>query len=266
MGRTALSTEVIKYIKSKWKTLRKRVTRKVKRQKKPTKKSRVIVRKIKRILLKSMIGFVGLTVLMVGVFGFLPVTITSIMLQTHFADYRADQAFIKIEQDWVSQEVISPFLFKAVVAAEDQQFYQHSGLDFKAISSAISDYREGGNLRGASTISQQVAKNLFLSPSRSLLRKGLEAWFTVWIELLWSKERILEVYVNIAEWGDHVFGIEAASQHYFNISADKLNISQCALLASVLPNPHIYSVNNPSSHVRKRQRWILKQMRNLGYY
>lgn len=237
-----------------------------KRVKKRKVKQKKSGKKIRNILLYAGLFFIGTTVLMVGILGLIPVATSSIMLQIHLSDYQNDEGFIRIDQRWVSREEISPYLFNAVIAAEDQQFYNHSGIDFKAISLALSDYREGGSLRGASTISQQVAKNLFLSPSRSLLRKGLEAWFTIWIELLWSKERILEVYVNIAEWGDHIFGIEAASQYYFNISASKLNISQCALLASVLPNPHIYSVNNPSDHVRKRQRWILKQMRNLGYY
>ncbi len=243
-----------------------RVIKWLKFRKKRQKYTRTIVQRVRRFLWQILLSFVAITVLIVAVCGIIPVMTSSIMLQTHIADYRSEQSFTRINQQWVNAEEVSPFLFNAVVAAEDQQFYQHPGLDFNAISDAIKDYRTGGNLRGASTISQQVAKNLFLSPSRSFIRKAFEAWFTLWIELLWSKERILEVYVNIAEWGDHLFGVEAASQYYFHLSASELNISQSALLAAVLPNPHIYHVNNPSDYVRQRQRWILKQMRNLGYY
>ncbi len=238
----------------------------LKSRRKRAKKPRTILQRIRWFLFKGIIAFVGITVLLVALLGVVPISTSAIMLRTHIGDLRADRPFTPINQQWISQDQISPFVFKAVIAAEDQLFYQHSGLDFKAISGALRDYRAGRGLRGASTISQQVAKNLFLSPSRSLIRKAFEAWFTLWIELLWSKERILEVYVNIAEWGDHLYGIEAASQYYFNIPAGQLNISQSALLAAVLPNPHIYRVNNPNDHVRKRQRWILKQMRNLGYY
>ncbi|MDB2705796.1 transglycosylase domain-containing protein, partial [Pseudomonadota bacterium] len=123
----------------------------------------------------------------------------------------------------------------------------------------------GGKLRGASTISQQVSKNLFLSPSRSLWRKGFEVWFTLLIELFWSKERILLTYVNIAEFGDHLFGIQAASKHYFSIPAKKLSPQQAALLAASLPNPKLYKVDKPSEYLLKKQQWVLRQMRNLNY-
>jgi monofunctional biosynthetic peptidoglycan transglycosylase len=125
-------------------------------------------------------------------------------------------------------------------------------------------YSRGGKLRGASTISQQVAKNLFLTPSKNFLRKGLEVWFTLVLELLWDKERILEVYMNVVEFGDHIFGIEAASQHYFGIPAKKLSRSQAALLAATLPNPIMLKATKPSGYLLKRQQWILGQMQNLG--
>lgn len=152
------------------------------------------------------------------------------------------------------------------MAAEDQRFPEHIGFDFKSIASSISKYRSGGKLRGASTISQQVAKNLFLTPSKNFLRKGLEVWFTVLIELFWSKERILEMYLNIAEFGDHIFGIEAASRTYFKVSARKLNRAQAALLAASLPNPHLFKVSQPSDYMLHRQHWILRQMAHLPDY
>jgi monofunctional glycosyltransferase len=153
----------------------------------------------------------------------------------------------------------------AVIASEDQHFFEHSGFDFKAIALAMENYVEGGSLRGASTLSQQVAKNLFLTPDKSFIRKALEIWFTVLCEILWSKERILVVYLNIAEFGDHLFGIEAASRYYFNISAQKISREQAALLAATLPNPLILKALQPSRAVIKRQQWILRQMRNLNF-
>lgn len=159
---------------------------------------------------------------------------------------------------------MSPYAAAAVIASEDQLFYQHAGFDVDAIGKAFQQYRRGGKLRGASTISQQVAKNLFLSPAKNLARKALEIWFTVLIELCWSKQRILEVYLNIAEFGDHLFGIEAASQHYFGVSAKRLSAGQAALLAATLPNPLLLKANQPSAYVYRRQAWILGQMRVLN--
>ena len=152
----------------------------------------------------------------------------------------------------------------AAIAAEDQKFPTHHGFDLEAVQSALSDYEQGGSLRGASTISQQVAKNLYLWPGRSLFRKGLEAWFTVLLETLWSKQRILEVYLNIAQFGDRLFGVEAASQQFFGIAANQLSAEEAALLAAVLPGPEIYQVDQPSTEVLGRQTWILEQMEQLG--
>jgi len=187
------------------------------------------------------------------------------MLYRHFQDVIEKQTFKSIAYEWVNGKQISPNAYAAVIAAEDQHFFQHFGFDIHSIQSSIDNYMDGGRLRGASTISQQVAKNLFLLPSKSFIRKGFEVWFTLLIEQLWSKERILSVYLNIAEFGDHLYGIEAASQHYFGISARKINAAQAALLAATLPNPHKLKINKPTRYLFKRQRWILKQMQNLGY-
>lgn len=185
------------------------------------------------------------------------------MLHRHIDDIAAGHGYRAIDQRWVSRDNISKQAFAAVIAAEDQLFYQHSGFDVDAIAKAFDRYWRGGKLRGASTISQQVAKNLFLSPSRNFGRKALEIWFTLLIEALWNKSRILEMYLNIAEFGDHLFGIEAASRRYFGIPAKQLTASQAALLAATLPNPLRFKADQPSNYVYQRQRWILGQMRNF---
>lgn len=186
------------------------------------------------------------------------------MVYRHYEDLFGSGSFKTIRYQWVNAKNISEHVAVAVMASEDQRFPEHSGFDLESIESSINDYREGGKLRGASTISQQVAKNLFLTPSKSFLRKGIEAWFTLLIELLWSKDRIMEVYLNVAEFGDHLFGIEAASQRYFGISAKNINRSQAALLAATLPNPILLKAAHPSAYLLRRQRWILRQMSNLG--
>jgi len=160
-------------------------------------------------------------------------------------------------------EALGSNLGLAVIAAEDQRFGQHHGFDLEAIEKAIEHNEKGGKVRGASTISQQTAKNVFLWPARSWVRKGLEVWFTLLIELVWGKERILEVYQNIAEFGPGIYGAEAAAQQFFGKSAQKLSRSEAALLAAVLPSPRRYSAARPSAYVQRRQRWILRQMNNL---
>jgi monofunctional biosynthetic peptidoglycan transglycosylase len=147
-----------------------------------------------------------------------------------------------------------------VIASEDQKFLMHDGFDFDAIGKAVTDAQRGRRLRGASTISQQVAKNLFLWPGQSWVRKGLEAWFTVWIEFLWPKQRILEVYLNSAQFGRGIWGVEAASRAYFGKDAARLTRPDAALLAAVLPSPTRYRVVNPGPYMRDRQTWILHQM------
>ena len=159
---------------------------------------------------------------------------------------------------------ISKNTILAVIAAEDQSFFIHHGFDFNEINKSILAYEKRGQFRGASTLSQQTAKNVFLLPVRSWLRKGFESYFTILIELLWGKKRIIEVYLNVAELGDGIYGVEAASNHYFAKSASKLNMRESAYLASLLPNPRIYSKKNYSDYRNKKIGWILKQMKNLG--
>jgi monofunctional biosynthetic peptidoglycan transglycosylase len=169
-----------------------------------------------------------------------------------------------LKRDYIPKDKISPHAFLAVIAAEDQLFPDHNGFDIKSIEKAIeSNKKKSNRVRGASTISQQVAKNVFLWQERSWLRKGLEVYFTFMIELVWGKERILEVYLNVAEMGRGVFGIEAASRYYFNRPAEKLTRVQAARIASCLPNPKKYGVNPPSVYIVKRSDWVLRQMGNL---
>ncbi len=171
----------------------------------------------------------------------------------------------QIAYQWRPWSELPATLAIAVIAAEDQQFAEHSGFDTEAIRAAWAQNREGEkSLRGGSTISQQVAKNLFLWSDRSWLRKGLEAWYTVLIEALWSKQRILEVYLNIAEFGDGVYGAQAASERYFNMPAGQLTAQQAASLAAVLPSPRRYSVAAPSAYVQRRRAWIERQVLQLG--
>lgn len=219
--------------------------------------------RIKRALGLALTGFIGSSIMLVGLLAFLPAPSSAFMLHRHVEDLLQGHGYRTIDQRWVNRQQISKQAFKAVIASEDQLFYQHNGFDIKAISKAYHRYETGGSLRGASTISQQVAKNLFLVPAKNLLRKTLEIWFTVLLEILWSKERILEMYLNIAEFGDHIFGIEAASQHYFGISAQQLSADQAALLAATLPNPIRFKANQPTSYIYKRQDWILQQMRHF---
>lgn len=219
---------------------------------------------LRRLLLWLLFLSLLLTLLPVLAFRWLPPPSTAFMLQEWYRALQSDSQALHPDYKWVHWDEISPYMRLAAVAAEDQKFPHHRGFDIHSIHAAVQDYYRSGRLRGASTISQQVAKNLFLWPDQSLLRKGLEAWFTLLIESIWPKQRILEVYLNIAEFGPGVYGIEAASVKYFGVSAMTLEPSQAALLAAVLPNPKLYSVTEPSSYVINRRDWILRQMRQLG--
>jgi monofunctional biosynthetic peptidoglycan transglycosylase len=170
----------------------------------------------------------------------------------------------EFRHEWRAWDRISPHAALAVVAAEDQKFPTHRGFDLEQIDKALEDRERGRRVRGASTLSQQVAKNLFLWPGQSWFRKGLEAGITVLIEFAWPKRRILEVYLNVAEFGRGTWGVQAASQRYFSRDADRLTRSQAALLAAVLPAPKRYRVDAPGPYVRKRQAWIERQMVALG--
>jgi len=165
---------------------------------------------------------------------------------------------------WVSLDEIAPCMGVAVIAAEDQNFAEHFGFDWKAIEKAVEHNEHSNRKRGASTVSQQTAKNVFLWSSRSWVRKGFEVYFTLAIETLWPKKRILEVYLNSVEFGDGIYGVEAASRAYFGRPAKALRPSEAALLAAVLPNPHKFKVASPSPYIQGHQAWILRQMRQLG--
>ncbi len=216
------------------------------------------------VLVYLLLSFLLSSLLLCLVFRWLPLPTSGVMVYRHIEDVVDSASFKAIDYRWVSAEAISSNMRAAVIASEDQRFFDHFGFDLRQIQSSIDDFNDGGRLRGASTISQQVAKNVFLTPSKSFIRKGLEVWFTLLIEAVWGKQRILEVYLNIAEFGDHIFGIEAASQRYFGISARQLSRAQAALLAASLPNPLRLHVKQPSNYVLRRQQWILKQMHNLG--
>lgn len=189
---------------------------------------------------------------------------SAFMIRERLVTPRSGAKAYAIRNRWLDDASISPQLKVAVIASEDQNFPTHHGFDLKSINDALVDRQRGRRVRGASTISQQVAKNLFLWPQQSWLRKGLEAYFTVLIETLWPKQRILEVYLNVAEFGRGVFGVGAAADVYFHKSAGRLSAHDAALLAAVLPSPKRMRVNAPSGYVRERQQWILGQMRELG--
>lgn len=206
----------------------------------------------------ALAGFIVLTVLPVLALRWLPIPASSVMLQRWLSE--GDSQYYV----WTDIEHISPHVALAVVAAEDQKFPLHHGFDLQAIRSALSHNARGGRLRGASTLTQQVARNLFLWQGRSWIRKGLEAWMTVLIELFWPKQRILEVYLNIAETGPQTFGVEAAARRFLSTPAAHVTRSQAALIAAVLPGPNRMHIARPSAYVLERREHILQQMDALG--
>ena len=201
----------------------------------------------------------------IALFSFVPVPFSAVMVERQLSAWLSGDFRYVAHSDWVSMDEISPWMGLAVIAAEDQKFPEHWGFDVQAIEKALShNERNENRIRGASTLSQQTTKNLLLWDGRSWLRKGLEAGLTVGVETVWSKKRILTVYLNIAEFGEGTFGVEAAAQRYFHKSASRLTMSEAALLAAVLPNPIRFKADAPSGYVRSRQAWILRQMRQLG--
>ncbi|WP_275258004.1 monofunctional biosynthetic peptidoglycan transglycosylase [Citrobacter freundii] len=201
----------------------------------------------------------------IALFSVMPVPFSAVMVERQLGAWLSGDFGYVAHSDWVSMDEISPWMGLAVIAAEDQKFPEHWGFDVSAIEKALAhNERNENRIRGASTLSQQTAKNLFLWDGRSWVRKGLEAGLTLGMETVWSKKRILTVYLNIAEFGDGVFGVEAAAQRYFHKPASRLSLSEAALLAAVLPNPLRFKANAPSGYVRSRQAWIMRQMRQLG--
>ena len=201
----------------------------------------------------------------IALFSVMPVPFSAVMVERQLSAWLSGDFGYVAHSDWVSMDEISPWMGLAVIAAEDQKFPDHWGFDVTAIEKALAhNERNENRIRGASTLSQQTAKNLFLWDGRSWVRKGLEAGLTLGMETVWSKKRILTVYLNIAEFGDGIFGVEAAAQRYFHKPASRLSLSEAALLAAVLPNPLRFKANAPSGYVRSRQAWIMRQMRQLG--
>ncbi len=223
------------------------------RTKKATRPPRRRMGFIKRLLIGLILLFVALPVMLIGIFGVVPPPVTPLML-IRSAEGQA------IHRDWVSLAAMSPNLPAAVIASEDNKFCQHKGFDWEQIEKAFETYDSGGRLRGASTIAQQTAKNLFLWPARSYVRKGLEAYLTVMLEVLWTKQRILEVYLNIVEWSGGVYGAEAAAQHYFGKSAADLTQREAALLATVLPNPLERSASDPTNQQRQQADVLIRRI------
>lgn len=221
-------------------------------------------RRLCRIVLLALLAWFALGIVAVVVLRFLPPPVSAVMMQDWISARLHREPRWTLHYHWVPWQQVAPALPLALVAAEDQRFPLHHGFDFDQIQKALDAADDGARLRGASTISQQVAKNLFLWNGRSFVRKGLEAWFTVLIETLWPKRRILEVYLNIAQFGDGIYGVQAASAAYFHTTPQRLDAQQAALLAAVLPNPLRLRVDKPSAYVLRRAAWIRQQARQLG--
>jgi monofunctional glycosyltransferase len=218
---------------------------------------RSVLRRVSRALLFIIAFFILLSVFLVLLYREVPPPATPLMLLRYAAGHGIDKS-------WRSIDGISPFLIRAVVAGEDAKFCHHSGFDWGAIDAAWDQYQSGrGRLLGASTISMQTAKNVFLWPGRDWLRKGFEAYFTVLIELAWSKQRIIEVYLNVVEWGPGIYGAEAAAQRYFRKPAAQLTPGEAVRLAAVLPDPLDRSPRAPSRDVAARSAFIMRQMPSL---
>lgn len=224
---------------------------------------RRFLRLLWRLIWCGALGFVVLSVALVLLFRFVPPPGSMVMVERKVQSWINSEP-IDIQRQWRSWENLSSNAKLAVISAEDQRFPQHRGFDFVEMRRAWEASRDGERLRGASTLSQQTAKNVFLWSGRSWVRKGLEAWFTLLIETLWGKQRILEVYLNVAEWDTGVFGLEAAANHYFGASGSALTERQASLLAAILPNPRNRSASRPDAQVERRSQWIRQQMRNLG--
>lgn len=233
------------------------------RRARPARSSK-ITQRVSRFLLKFGAVFFALSLFFVLLFRFVPVYVTPLMV-IRVVEQLTEGKELRLQHHWVPIEAISKNLPLAVFCSEDQNFVNHFGFDFKAIERAVAASQNGTKrLRGASTISQQTAKNVFLWPGRSWVRKGLEAYFTVLIEIVWGKERIMEVYLNSIEMGQGVYGAEAAARYYFKKNARNLSRTQAAAIAAVLPNPREYRVNPPTPYIKSRINWIKGQMRHHG--
>ena len=209
------------------------------------------------------VGFVTFSLGLIILLRFVAPPVSALMIERRLDSWTSGRKYSS-QYEWVGFDRIARPMASAVIASEDQNFLHHYGFDLGAIERAIDHDEKSRRLRGGSTLTQQTAKNLFLWPDRTWVRKGLEAYFTVLMETCWGKRRILETYLNIVEFGDGVYGVEAASERYFHKSAARLTPEDAAVLAAVLPNPRRLRPNAPSRYLRERQQWILQQMRQLG--
>jgi monofunctional glycosyltransferase len=223
-----------------------------------------LARRLLQTLGAALLAWVLLTAIPVLVLRWLHPLTSAFMLEAQAQAALANQRGYRTDYRWVSLEHISRNAAVAVIASEDQLFPFHGGFDYDSIRDAVQASERGKRLRGASTISQQVAKNLFLWPGHSFVRKAFEAYFTVLIEALWPKERILEMYLNVAQFGDGIYGVQAAAERFWHTPALGVTSEEAALLAAVLPNPHLLHADRPSAYVLERRDWILEQMRELG--
>ncbi|HQV78977.1 MAG TPA: monofunctional biosynthetic peptidoglycan transglycosylase [Chitinophagales bacterium] len=224
------------------------------------------MKKIWKWTKRLVIAFFVLSILSTLLFRFIPVPVTPLMI-LRCVEQVVDGEVPKLKKNWVSMDEISPNLMLAVIASEDQKFAEHFGFDFEAIEKVakqnIKLEKRGKPIKGGSTISQQCAKNVYLFPQRSWIRKGFEVYFTFLIELFWSKKRIMEVYLNIIEMGDGIYGAQAAAKTFFKKDAINLTKAEAATIAAVLPNPRKWNAAKPSSYINKRKNWILRQMGHL---
>ncbi len=222
-----------------------------------------MLKKILQFAKKVALWFFGISIFLVIVFKWVPVPFTPLMI-TRAIENKMDGKEMVCSHDWVPLSEISVNMQKAVIASEDGTFLSHNGFDFKAMQKAFKNNNRGRKLKGGSTISQQTAKNIFLWQGRSYIRKGLEAYFTLLIEVIWGKERIMEVYLNSIEMGEGVYGAEAAAQHWYGTSAANLTKNQAAGIAAILPNPRKYKATNSSSYIENRKSKIVRIMRHTA--
>ena len=234
-----------------------------KKNKPKTTTNKTFFQKLKTFIWKSMLWFFGLSILLVIIYKWIPVPFTPLMF-TRVVENKIDGKDAILSHDWVSLDEISPNLQKAVIASEDGNFLKHNGFDFLAMQKAFKNNNRGKKLKGGSTISQQTAKNVFLWQGRSYIRKGLEAYFTVLIELIWGKERIMEVYLNSIEMGNGVYGAEEAARYWYAKKAFDLSTREAAGIAAILPNPRKYKATNSSSYIERRKGKIVRVMRQIG--
>src|SRR5690606_29015702 len=218
-----------------------------------------MIRKILRFIIKLVLYFLGISIGLVVLFKFIPVPATPLMFIRSFEQLSNGEKLVW-KRDWIAIEEMGIPIQKAVIASEDGKFTSHNGFDLQAIEKAYKNNQKGKRIKGGSTISQQTAKNVFLWLGRSYLRKGLEAYFTVLIEFVWGKERIMEVYLNSIEMGNGIYGIEAASQHWFNKPAKNLTKNEAAAIAAILPNPRKFKAKNGSNYIERRKNAIKRQM------